>query len=312
MHFPDLDLNLLPIFDAVMREQNLTRAAGRLSLRQPTITLALKRLREMLGDELLIRTSHGVRPTARAEELWPAVQLALSSLESVIAADYPEVEPDPDTVRLMVSDSMASFLLPDLMAQIQEHQPGLKLVVSPLITRDPRKLLRQNQIDIAIGVFPEAVADLDAPAAPATPLRHQCLYQGELICMMRKDHPLARGELTLDDYCAAQHVQISLSGRTYWTPDDVLESLGRTRKVALTVNQFVTAPRVVAKSDLLSLVPRDLIAQAGMTEVLVGKAPPFPMPGLRADMLWHERDARAPRQQWLRGTLAAMQPASYD
>ena len=92
MSFRTFDLNLLRIFDAIMTEQNLTRAAERLATTQPAVSNALKRLRETLEDELLVRTAHGMKPTARAEELWPAVRSALSALEAAIAALKPHVE----------------------------------------------------------------------------------------------------------------------------------------------------------------------------------------------------------------------------
>src|SRR5438552_7619956 len=103
MSFLTLDLNLLRVFDAVMTEQNLTRAAGRLAMTQPAVSNALKRLRQALGDELLIRTAFGVKPTSRAETLWPSVRRALADLEAAVAPETFDVS----TVRATFRISMA-------------------------------------------------------------------------------------------------------------------------------------------------------------------------------------------------------------
>ncbi|NRR31225.1 LysR family transcriptional regulator [Oxalobacteraceae bacterium] len=305
MSIHDLDLNLLPIFDAVMTEQNLTRAADKLAMRQPAVSLALKRLREMLDDELLIRTAHGVKPTPRAEELWPAVRLALASLESVIAPDSVEVAGSQETVRLMLLDSMASFVLPLLMGAIQQYAPGLNLQVTPLTTRDPRTMMMQNQIDMAIGVFPRLVEELGS-ATGFAPIQHERLYSGEVVCIMRNGHPLAERELTLEGFCQTQHVLMCLSGKAYWPAESALAKLGLERRIALTVNQFSTIGQIVAKSDLISMVPFDLIDVTGMTGQVVVKKLPFDFPESQVDMLWHARDQRNAAHKWLRDTLTAM------
>ncbi len=160
MSFRTFDLNLLRIFDAVMTEQNLTRAAERLATTQPAVSNALKRLRETLDDELLVRTAHGMKPTARAEELWPAVRSALSSLEAAIAPENFDVSETHATFRLAMADSTASLLLPRLMRAIKEEAPGLDIRMLPLTTRDPRAMLLQSDIDMAIGNFPGVVAQL--------------------------------------------------------------------------------------------------------------------------------------------------------
>lgn len=312
MSFLNLDLNLLRVFDAVMSEKNLTRAADRLATTQPAVSNALRRLRDTLNDDLLVRTSHGMKPTARAEELWPAVRTALSGLEAAIAPEQSSVAETQTTLRLAMADSTASLLLPKLMRAIKQEAPGVTVRLVPLTTRDPRPMLMQNEVDIAIGFFPGVTAQESAGQGEVSPLHHQRMYTGEYVCIMRKDHPLANRELTLDDYCAADHTLVSFSGRAHGAADEVLASMGRERRIALTVNQFFTAGRVVAKSDLISLMPRHLIASTGMQEELVFKKLPFDLPSVHIDMLWHERDARNAPHQWVRDALKAAQPEDLD
>lgn len=303
MSFLTLDLNLLRVFDAVMTEQNLTRAAGRMAMTQPAVSNALKRLRDALGDELLIRTAHGVKPTPRAEELWPTVRSALSSLEEAVAPTSFDVSKARATFRMAMADATAVLWLPALVRSIEHEAPGVNVRMVPLTTREPRPLLLRGDIDLAIGFFPGVVAQL--AGGPDTPIRHERLYSGQYACMMRKNHPLANEELTLDAYCAANHLLVSFSGRAHGLTDEALAQLNRERRILLTVNQFFTAGRVVANSDLLTVLPRHLIASTGMTSALIAKDLPFKLPDVHVDMLWHERDARSPAHRWLRDHLTA-------
>lgn len=306
MSFRTFDLNLLRIFDAVMTEQNLTRAAERLATTQPAVSNALKRLRETLDDELLVRTAHGMKPTARAEELWPAVRSALSSLEAAIAPENFDVSETHATFRLAMADSTASLLLPRLMRAIKEEAPGVDIRMLPLTTRDPRAMLLQSDIDMAIGNFPGVVAQLSGGQSSVSAIRHQRLYSSESVCIMRKDHPLASTELTVDSYCAAHHALVSFSGRAHGPADEALAAMGRQRRIALTVNQFYTVGRVVAGTDLISVVPRHLVASTGVIESLVAKELPFALPIVHVDMLWHERDTRNPSHKWMRNHFAGI------
>ena len=301
MSFLTLDLNLLRVFDAVMTEQNLTRAASRLAMTQPAVSNAVKRLRDALGDELLIRTAHGVKPTARAESLWPAVRRALADLEEAVAPRSFELAKAHVTFRMAMADATAGLLLPPLVRVIEKEAPGIDIRMVPLTTREPRPSLLRGDIDLAIGFFPGVVAQLQG--ATETPIRHERLYAGQYVCVMRKEHALANKELSLDAYCQANHLLVSFSGRARGLVDDALLSLNKERRILLTVNQFFTAGKVVAHSDLIMVLPRHLIEATGMTDALVAKELPFPMPEVHIDMLWHERDARSPGHQWLREQL---------
>jgi DNA-binding transcriptional LysR family regulator len=304
MSFLTLDLNLLRVFDAVMTEQNLTRAASRLAMTQPAVSNALRRLRDTLGDELLIRTAHGVKPTPRAEELWPTVRKALSQLEDAVAPTVFDVARAQATFRMAMADSTAALLLPALVRTIESEAPGVNVRMVPLTTREPRPILLRGDIDLAIGFFPGVVAQL--AGGPDTPIRHERVYSGQYVCVMRKNHPLAKEPLTLDAYCSANHLLVSFSGRAHGLTDEALAQLNRERRILLTVNQFFTAGRVVANSDLITVLPRHLIASTGMTGSLISKELPFKLPDVHVDMLWHERDARNPAHKWLREHVNTM------
>src|SRR6478672_4849604 len=284
-----------------MTEQNLTRAASRLAMTQPAVSNALRRLRDALGDELLIRTAHGVKPTPRAETLWPSVRRALGELEEAIAPDQ-SFDPSKanNTFRMAMADATAALWLPSLVRKIETEAPGILVRMVPLTTREPRPMLLRGDIDLAIGFFPGVVSQLASGGVSVSPIRHQQLYSGRYVCVMRKNHPLAKGDLTLDAYCSANHLLVSFSGRAHGLVDEALAQLNRERRILLTVNQFFTAGRVVASSDLVTTLPRHLIASTGITGALITKELPFALSNVHVDMLGHERDTRNPAHAWLR------------
>ena len=207
-----------------------------------------------------------------------------------------------------MADATAALLLPPLVRLIEREAPGIDIRMVPLTTREPRPMLLRGDIDLAIGFFPGVVAQLQGSAE--TPIRHERLYHGRYVCVMRKGHPLASKEMSIDAYCAADHLLVSFSGRARGLVDEALASLNRSRRILLAVNQFFTAGRVVAATDLLMVLPRHLIAATGMTDALVAKELPFTLPDVHIDMLWHERDARSPGHRWLRDQLTALETSS--
>ncbi len=309
MNFQTLDLNLLRVFDAVMAERNLTRAAVRLALTQPAVSNALRRFRESLGEELLTRVTHGVVPTPYAEKLWPEVRAALGQLRA--ALDPGDFDPQRDAVsfRLAMADATAAVLLPPLVDHIEAQHALVNLRVLPLTTRDPRALLERGDADVAVGYFPEAVAEL-AAGGQQSALHHQRLSESEYVCVMRRGHPLAEGsELTLDDFCAAHHLLVSFSGRPHGFVDQALAALNRSRRIVLTVNQFFTAGRVVARSDLLTVLPASFVDATGYAAQLVERPLPMRMARIHVEAMWHMRHDRVSAHQWLRARLAeAMKP----
>ena len=311
MNFPTLrtlDLNLLKVFDVVMSERSLTRAAHQLSLTQPAVSNALRRLREALGDDLLVRQGRTLEPTARAQELWPAVRSALQQLQaSLLPAVFTPASANTTFV-LTMADATAAELMPGLLAVMTREAPGVSMRVLPLTTRDPRRLLDDGQADLAIGYFPAVSPDLTARAlaGDAVAFKLHRLFEGDYVCVMRKGHPLAGRPLTLERYCAARHLLVSFSGRAFGFIDGALASLGRSRRVVLTVNQFFIAGKVVASSDLLTVLPRHFLKVTGIAEQLVVRELPFTTAPIQVDALWHLRQDGDSGHAWLRSQVAKL------
>ncbi len=311
--FRTLDLNLLRVFDEVMAERSLTRAAHNLSLTQPAVSNALRRLRDTLGDELMRRSGQGVEPTPHALALWPSVRQALRQLQAAIVPSTFEPQEATSTFVLAMADATAAELMGGLAIRLQEAAPGVSVRVVPLTTRDPRRLLAEGTADLALGYFPAVLTDLTARAQTGEPVNfaHQRLYAGEYVCVMRKGHPLADAPLTLDTYCAARHLLVSFSGRPYGYVDEALSSMGRQRRIVLTVNQFFTAGRVVVNSDLLTVLPWHFVPTTGMSEQLVVRQLPLEVPPVHVEALWHESQDDNPAHQWLRQQVLEVAQAAF-
>ena len=307
------DLNLLKVFDEVMAERSLTRAAKHLSLTQPAVSNALRRLREALGDELLVRKGRSLQPSARALQLWPQVREALRNLQTSLAPSLFDPATAETVFVLAMADATAAELMPGLVAVLGEEAPGVSLRVLPLTTRDPRKLLDDGQADLAIGHFPAALADLTARAQNGETISftHHRLFQGEYVCVMRQGHPFAKRPLSLNRYCSARHMLVSFSGRAFGFVDEALALKGRTRRVVLTVNQFFTAGKVVANSDLLTVLPRHFINVTGFADQLVQRELPFDVPTVQVDALWHHRHDASSAHAWLRAKVLALADKAF-
>jgi len=302
MNFRTLDLNLLRVFDAVMAEGSLTRAAGGLAMTQPAVSHALRRLREAVGKDLFVRVAHGVKPTPHAEALWPQVRAALGALRQALAPGDFDPRRDAVQLRLAMADATAAMLAPALVAHIEREQALVNLRVLPLTTRDPRRLVESGDAELAVGFFPELVTTIVAQGQDSH-LHHARLYESRYVCVMRKQNPMAGRALTLDDYCDAHHLLVSFSGQPHGYVDQALAALGRQRRVVLTVNQFFTAGRVVARSNLLTVLPEGFVEATGYADELVVRELPMALQPVHVEMIWHLRHDGDPAHRWLRGLL---------
>jgi DNA-binding transcriptional LysR family regulator len=278
------------------------------------VSNALRRLRETLGDELVQRSGQGMAPTPRARAIWPAVREALAQLQSsLIPNEFVPAEANTSFV-LAMSDASAAELIPGLTETLEKQAPRVTLRVVPLTTRDPRRLLDEEACDLAVGYFPSMLADLTArtQSGEPQPFFHQRLFTGEYVCVMRKDHPLAQGPLSIDAFCAARHMLVSFSGRPFGFIDEALATLGRERFVVLTVNQFFTAARVVANANLLTVLPLHFLKVTGFADQLVFRPLPFEVSPVLVDAVWHRRNQQRSSHVWLRGVVQGAANSAFQ
>ena len=168
--------------------------------------------------------------------------------------------------------------------------------------------------DLALGYFPAVLADLTAKAqsGEAVAFAHHRLYGGEYVCVMRRGHPLAQKNITLEEFCNSRHLLVSFSGRPYGFIDEALASIGKQRRVVMTVNQFFTAGRMVVNSDLLTVLPRHFVPTTGIADELFLCELPFKVPTLHVDAVWHRRKHAQNDHIWLREVLLGIAHAAFS
>ena len=313
-NFRHLDLNLLRVFDEVMAERNLTRAAHNLAMTQPAVSNALRRLRESLGDELVRRSGYGVEPTPVGLALWPTVRDALAQLRQSLAPGAFDPSIASDAFVLAMADATAAKIVPALVDILEREAQGVSLRILPLTTRDPRELLESGTAALAIGHFPGVLAELSAVHLQESTPRflHQRLYDGEYVVVMRHDHPLTQTPVTLHRYCAARHLLVSFSGRPYGFVDEALMAVSRQRRVVLTVNQFFTAGQVVATTDLLTVLPRHFVGATGIEHKLAFRDLPLAVPAVHVDTLWQRQSEHNSAHRWLRKAVARAAAEGFE
>jgi LysR family transcriptional activator of mexEF-oprN operon len=291
-----LDLNLLPVFAALMRERSVTRAGQALFLSQPATSAALARLRAALKDELLVRSGNALQPTPRAEALLAELEPALRAIAGAVAGATPfDPAADARTFRVGWSDDVTVAALP-LLRRLREAAPRCRLVIRAANFRTIPALLEAGEIGTAVGFMAD-----DLPAAA----KQRVLRRGGYRVVRDAASP---GPVDLDAYCARPHVLVTPRGDLVGVADEALARLGRSRRVVLGLPDFGMLRRVLPGTELLCTVS-DALADAlvdSLTAFGLAVDPlPFPSPGETAvRMAWRAALDQDPAETWLRARIA--------
>lgn len=290
----EIDLNLLYILKVLIEELNVTKAAHRLNVSQPAVSRSLARLREVFSDPLFVRTSHGLSPTVRTENLAPFLTDMLKGLENLIQP--PEFTPFTSNRRFVLSttDFGALTVLPKILDNFRNAAPNAVLEVKHW-HEDMSFELDSNEIDVAVAVISKE---------PPHSIRAVCLDTDKMVCIARSNHQELNGELTLESYLKLHHAQVVLGKREHTAVDRILEKMGHHRHISVQLPNFVPAVRVVENSDLLLTVPNlfanDIIS---LSNNLTIYDLPFETKTFDYSMIWHDRFQNDPGHQWLRGII---------
>lgn len=264
-----VDLNLLVLFDAVMQERHVGRAARKLHLSSSAVSHGLGRLRQLVKDPLFLRQPKGVVPTERANLLAAPVADILLRTRQVIAGAE-EFEPKKCRRRFMLGapDAASAVLLPRLLANIRRTAPGVDLGVRNLVGRFEMALDELDQRTLDVAVLP----------LEGLPARFVCrkLYDEDFVIVRRKGHQLGRNP-SLAEYSAAPHLLVSVAGDPTGSVDQILAKQGLSRRVVLTVSNFMQALAVVAESDLVAALPRHFVVKHAARYGVVSVEPPMPL-----------------------------------
>jgi DNA-binding transcriptional LysR family regulator len=298
MDIRSVDLNLLVVFDALLRTRSVTRAAQTLNMSQPATSFALNRLRRMLGDPLFVRTSRGIHPTPHAERLAAPLEGILDSIRSELL-QQPTFEPlaVERSVTLNMHDIGELVFLPRIIERMMSLAPGVDIntVNLPLAQLEPA--LRAGQVDVALGYFPE----LQSAA-----LFQQRLFTHSFVCIVGRDSPGMGAAMTRKQYQEGSHgVVVAEDGR-----DDILESdlrsHGISRRIVLRVRHFLAIPTILSHSNLIFTVPYAIGASLAKLGDVKLVRPPFKASPRVVKQHWHSRFHHDPANRWIRNVIAAL------
>ena len=297
VHARSFDLNLLLVFDAVYREGTVTAAASQLGLTQPAVSRAIQRLRAVYDDPLFVRTLGGMQPTARAHAVARSVAEALRSIRGALEHD-PAFDPATATrsFNLVMTDGAALFYLPRLFPQLKREAPGVRIRLLQMPRDQYRAALESGAADLALGQLPAMQRNFHS----------QHLFDDELVCLLRRDHPDIGRTLSMPQFMAAEQVVMSAPSRLDDLIRRALGAQAARRKIALNLPYYLVIPATLATCDLIAVVPR----QVGVPFVDAWRLKmlplPFRLPPMRLSQFWHARSHADSGHQWLRRTIARL------
>ncbi|MEO3725299.1 LysR family transcriptional regulator [Pseudomonas sp. PSE1(2024)] len=283
-----IDLNLLVILDALLGEQHVTRAAERLHLSQPAVSHALARLRDLLGDPLLVRAGSGLVPTARALELAAPLAETLAQVQSLLAPNTFDPASARRTFRLAMSDYGAAIILPGLIRTLRAEAPGIDLQISHASREGMVEGLLNGDIDLAAGVLPELPGEL----------RSTPLFEERYVCLLDRQSLPAGGVLDLPTYLSRPHVLLEMRGSGTPEIERTLTALRERRRVAISLPHWSVAPRFISGTDLILTVASRALNEVD-DESLIVVPPPFEIAPFTFVSAWHKRRGGDQALNWL-------------
>ena len=291
-----LDIDWLNVFVEVYRTQSVSRAAERLGIAQANASVALNKLRTHFGDKLFARTSRGMEPTPYATQIYPDVAASLERLSRLAGLRSAF---DPATAerqfRICMTDISEIIVLPTLVNHLRKSAPGVLIEAEHISTDSPRRL-ESGDIDLAVGFMPHLEAGF----------YQQTLFQQDFVCLAAKNHPRVKERPNKAAFLAEAHISVTTSGTGHAIVDKVLAQKKLERRIVLRVPSFLGVARLVARTELLVIVPRRLGEALAQQERVSVFEPPVPLPAFAVKQHWHERFHADAGNVWMRKTLAEL------
>jgi DNA-binding transcriptional LysR family regulator len=289
------DLNLLMVLDALLEERSITRAARRLGVSQPMISISLRKLRDNLGDELFVRSRGEMVPTERAQAFErPLRNIIYAIRHSILEETAFDPERENGIFRICLSDIGELEFVPNLIRHMHREAPALQIRSVVLEPSELERELESGDVDLAVGYFPDLVS---------SNLQQQLLFEHKFACLIRHGHPKVRGELTLDQFLSLQHVVVEHRARRKDLFERTLEKAGLSRSVVLYLPNYVSVPFILEDSDLIATVARPLANKFAPLCGLQIFEPPLATVPIEVKQFWHRRYQRSPRHIWLRNIV---------
>jgi DNA-binding transcriptional LysR family regulator len=289
-----IDLNLVVVFDALMTDRNVTRAGERLGLSQPATSNALSRLRSLTKDELFVRGAGGLQPTPIAIVLAQQLRPALQHIQSALLEEQTFHPTTSDRVfTIGMSDYVEFTLLPKLMQRIHAIAPHVSLQIRSGDRQKLLSLLDNGEIDLLCGVFPEQIQWH----------KEEFLFSENFVCVCRDDHPTIGNTLSLEEYLSVSHLLVSLKEDRVGRVDTLLAQQNLKRHIALSIPHFLTAPFILAQTDLIATFPERIALAFAENQALKILPIPLDIEGFSVGMRWHQSSYNSPACQWLRSQI---------
>ncbi|HRD78994.1 MAG TPA: LysR family transcriptional regulator [Hyphomicrobiaceae bacterium] len=290
-----IDLNLLVVLDALLRERHVTRAARTVGLSQPAMSSALARRRVVFKAELLVRTATGMQPTPRAETLIEPVQQAIGQIERVLVYDQRfDAAHSERRFALRLSDLLSYLILPRLMALVAGAAPRITVDIKHLSPQQTIDALERDEIDAAVSMGLEHTGTIN----------RRVLFRDRMVAVMRRAHPLARGSLTLKRFLATRHLKVSMAPSDIRFADDVLSKSNSERDVALNLPHWLLVPHILAVTDYVAVMPAAFATAAQQADLVVRELP-FAAETFDWCLYWHRRHDADAANRWLRECIEA-------
>ncbi|SDC69870.1 transcriptional regulator, LysR family [Cupriavidus sp. YR651] len=294
MDVQDVDLNLLVVFEHLLRLRTVSGTAKALKVSQPAVSNALARLRRTFGDELFVRSAKGMLPTPFAQELAEPVAYALDALQSALNR---KVSFDPLTsarsFQLAMSDIGEVHFIPKLMSVLRERAPKVSVGTVRNAAVDLAEEMSQGKIDLAVGHFPELTSEFF----------QRRLFRQRYVCMFRSGHALDKRTVRLKDFEQADHVVVTAAGTGHARVDEILAKRGVQRNIRLRVPHFVALADIVQSTDLVATVTEKFAQRSAASFGLKYIRHPVELPDIQINLFWHSRYHRDPASQWLRSLI---------
>ncbi|WP_022945682.1 LysR family transcriptional regulator [Pseudoalteromonas ruthenica] len=284
------ELKLLVIFDVIMTEKSITLAAKRLSMTQPAVSNAVSKMRGLWKDELFVPDGRTIQPTTYAINFWVQIRSSLHNIKQAIEPEEFEPSSANRTFRVALPDIALDTLWLDLRKLFEKEAKGLNLHALPYTITRTKTMLDAADVDLVIGQSNRSLENICT----------EHLFDTSYVCVMRKDHPLTKKPLTIEAFSLAEHLLVSLSGDIASPTDQALQQLGLSRRVAFTVNSFSSAVPIIMESNLIAVLPTDLIHKYLAYGELAITRLPLDIPHSSISMLWHKRQNTDKGLIWLR------------
>jgi len=287
-----IDLNLLVIFDAIMKEKSITAAADNLAMTQPSVSNAVSRMRHAWKDPLFVKEGRGIRPTPYAIKLWQSVAEPLAQISHAIAPDSFDSSTSNVSFRIGTTDGSASIVWSELRHIIEQEAPHINIYAVPFKV-DGEALLNNADVDLVFDYYNGTSKEITSKQ----------MYDNHFVTVMGANHELADQVLTLDNYLNADHLLVSLSGDIGGIVDDKLAQLDVTRRTSMTVNSFASAINLIKQTQLIVTLPYPIVADHLQNGDLVIKPTPILLPSIKISLAWHSRNNHSQSLKWLISVL---------